>query len=97
MSAFQQSLAGFRGFAADLGQIQVGQLAVGDELLACDIHWACFSAMLDPMPQDVNPMPGWLRPAYAWLPDELLPHRHAILLEHRDHVFAHHLGLPLDY
>jgi len=70
---------------------------VGSQLTACDIHWACFSAMLDPLPADVNPMPDWLRPAYAWLGPKLEDHKHQILLDHRDTMFARHLGLPLDY
>ncbi len=70
---------------------------VGNALTACDIHWACFSALFDPLPQEVNPMPDWLRPSYAYLGPVLEQHKHQILLDHRDLVFERHLGLPLDY
>ena len=70
---------------------------VGEGVTACDIHWACFSALLDPLPHDVNPMPAWLRAAYSYLGPVLEEHKHDILLEHRDMMFERHLGLPLDY
>ena len=70
---------------------------VGDSLSACDIHWACFSALLEPLPHEVNPMPDWLRLSYAWLGPVLERHSHQILLEHRNTMFERHLGLPLDY
>ena len=70
---------------------------VGDSVTACDIHWACFSALLDPMPHEVNPMPDWLRVSYSYLGPVLEQHKHPLLLEHRDHMFQAHLGLPLDY
>ena len=70
---------------------------VGHGVTACDIHWACFSALLDPLPHAVNPMPGWLRASYGYLGPVLEAHKHPILLDHRDHMFERHLGLPLDY
>ncbi len=70
---------------------------VGAEVSACDIHWACFSALLEPLPDDVNPMPGWLRVSYSYLGEEVEAHKHPILLEHRNRMFERHLGLPLDY
>ena len=70
---------------------------VGDGVTACDIHWACFSALLDPLPHEVNPMPDWLRVSYSYLGPVLEPHRHPILIEHRDHMFDAHLRLPLDF
>ena len=70
---------------------------VGDSITACDIHWACFSALLDPLPHDVNPMPDWLRPSYSYIGPVLEQHKHQILLDHRDIMFERHIGLPLDY
>lgn len=70
---------------------------VGDAVTACDIHWACFSALLEPMPHEVNPMPDWLRVSYSYLGPVLEHHKHPILLEHRDNMFEQHLGLPLDF
>jgi len=70
---------------------------VGETPTACDIHWACFSALFDPLPHEVNPMPDWLRLSYGWLGPVLESHKHQILLDHRDMMFERHLGLPLDY
>jgi glutathione S-transferase len=70
---------------------------VGNSVSACDIHWACFSALLDPMPHEVNPMPDWLRVSYSYLGPVLENHKHPILIEHRDNMFARHLQLPLDF
>jgi glutathione S-transferase len=70
---------------------------IGDSVTACDIHWACFSALLEPLPHEVNPMPDWLRVSYSYLGPGLESHKHPILLAHRDHMFAEHLGLPLEF
>ena len=70
---------------------------MADGLTACVIHWPCFSALLEPLPQEVNPMPDWLRSVYSNLGPVVEPHKHPILIEHRDRVFARHLPLPLDY
>ena len=70
---------------------------VGDRVTACDIHWACFSALLEPMPHELNPMPDWLRVSYSYLGPVLEHHKHQILLDHRDYLFSEHLGLPLDF
>jgi glutathione S-transferase len=70
---------------------------VGDSATACDIHWACFSALYDPLPHEVNPMPDWLRVSYSYLGPVLERHRHPILIEHRDIMFERHLKLPLDF
>lgn len=69
---------------------------VGDAVTACDIQWACFSAMLVPLPHKVNPMPEWLRFSYGHLGD-IDPSDYPILLAHRDLMFEQHLGLPLDF
>tara|TARA_B100001093_G_scaffold180166_1_gene172753 strand:+ start:842 stop:1636 length:795 start_codon:yes stop_codon:yes gene_type:complete len=69
---------------------------VGDRLTSCDIHWACFSNMLLPLPERVNPMPEWLRLSYADIGFIKLSDFEE-LLEHRDMVFEKHLKLPLDF
>jgi len=69
---------------------------VGERLTSCDIHWACFSNMLLPLPAKVNPMPEWLRISYANIGLIKLSDFEE-LLEHRDMVFEKHLKLPLDF
>ncbi len=70
---------------------------VGNAVTACDLHWAAFSALLDPLPHEQNPMPNWLRARYSYIGDTIARHKHEILLEHRDHVFREHLSLPLRF
>ncbi len=70
---------------------------VGDNLTACDLYWACFAAMLEPLPEAVNPMPGFLRRAYATAGSEIDAAKAPILFEHRDFIYTTHLTLPLDY
>jgi glutathione S-transferase len=73
---------------------------VGDRLTACDLHWACFAALLDPLPEEVNPMPDWARHLYAAATQEVTAAKAPILFEHRDFIYAicaTHLTLPLDY
>ena len=69
---------------------------MGEGLSSCDIHWACFSNMLLPLPAEVNPMPEWLRISYADIGSLKLTDFEE-LLEHRDMVFEKHLKLPLDF
>ena len=78
-------------------QISLGShYFVGESLSSCDIHWACFSNMLLPLPEEVNPMPEWLRLSYADIGLIKLSD-YEELLEHRDMVFEKHLNLPLDF
>ncbi len=67
---------------------------VGDEFTAADLYWACFSQLVAPMAEDVNPMPLRLRVAYE-APEAMVID--PILLAHRDKMYARHLSLPLDF
>lgn len=70
---------------------------VGDAVTACDIYWAVFSSMLEPLPQAVNPMPGWMRRVYETVGATIAAAADPILIEHRDLIYDRHLGLPLDF
>jgi hypothetical protein len=70
---------------------------VGDWLIACDLYRACFAALLEPLPEEVNPMPGFLRRMYAMAGEEISAAKNPILFEHRDFIYATHLTLPLDF
>ena len=70
---------------------------VGDSIAACDIHWACFSQLLVPLPAAVNPMPDYLRQVYGAISEVERSALDPILLRHRDMIFDKHLGLPLDF
>jgi glutathione S-transferase len=71
---------------------------VGETMTAADIYWACFAALLEPLPQELCAMPERLRQNYANVDTEVraqvdIPR----LLAHRDFVYANHLATPLDF
>jgi len=70
---------------------------LGSQLSALDIYWACFSMLLRPLPAEVNPMPDWLRPIYTNCDPQILAALDPALIEHRDRIYAEHIGLPLDF
>lgn len=70
---------------------------VGSGITACDIYWAVFSMALEPLPHEVNPMPDWMRIGYDMIGPVIAAAKDPILLEHRDYIYAEHLGLPLDF
>ena len=86
------------GLAAQLRQQhRLGsQYLVADTLSALDIYWATFCGMLDPLPQELNPMPTGLRGLYT-APADIVEHIDTLLLDHRDMMYQQHLSLPLDY
>jgi len=70
---------------------------VGSRVLACDVHWACFSLLVDRLPPEQCPLPEALRDMFASMTDEVRAALDPVLIEHRDHVWREHIGLPLDY
>jgi glutathione S-transferase len=70
---------------------------VGERLSATDVHFATLFGMVDPLPHELNPMPGPLRSFYSSGEPHL---RAAITLElqqHRDFIYQNHLRLPMDF
>ena len=67
---------------------------VGDEFTAADLYWACFSQLVAPMAEDLNPMPKRLRGPYT-APETLFID--PILLEHRSKMYERYLSLPLEF
>jgi hypothetical protein len=79
-------------------QRQLGsRYLLGDSLTALDIYWACFAALLLPMPDERCPMPAMLRAGYTVTDPETLEAADPILLEHRDFIYETHLELPLRF
>lgn len=70
---------------------------VGDRPSAVDLYWACFSQMVGPLPPEVNPIPEAVLSVYTQMPPEVSAALDPILFEHRDRIYAQHIGLPLDY
>ncbi len=92
---------------ADILRMLAGQLErqresespylVGDRLTAADLYWACFSNMVAPLPPQDAPMPEAIRQGYAALAPEVEAALDNALLRHRDFIYSHHIGLPLDF
>ncbi|MCZ6710161.1 MAG: glutathione binding-like protein [Gammaproteobacteria bacterium] len=70
---------------------------VGDSLTAVDIYWVFFSQLLRPFPDDICPMPGFLRKSYEMLEPLLDMPPAEILFAHRDRVLQRHIRLPLSF
>lgn len=70
---------------------------VGDTITACDIYWAVFSSMLEPLPPAVNAMPAWMRRVYETVGATVAAVADPILIEHRNLIYRRHLSLPLDF
>jgi glutathione S-transferase len=70
---------------------------VGDRLSACDLHWAAFSQMVQPLTQAECPFPPGMRDMYDTMPPEVRAAGDPILIEHRDRIFARHIGLPMEF
>lgn len=70
---------------------------VGDRLSACDVHWACFSLLIQRLALEHCAMPAHLQDLFATMPPQMRAAIDPILIEHRDHIWERHIGLPLDY
>lgn len=70
---------------------------VGDRLGVVDLTWATFSNLVEPLPDELNPMPGGMRRSYHCDDPVVRAALDPVLLAHRDRIFAEHIGLPLDF
>jgi hypothetical protein len=70
---------------------------VGDRLSTCDVHWACFSLLIQRLAPEQCPMSAHLGDLFAAMPPEMRAAIDPILIEHRDRIWERHIGLPLDY
>lgn len=92
---------------ADIMGTLAGQLArqqlsgspylVGGRLTACDLHWACFSNMIAPLPPEDSPMPAAVRAGWSAPNSTINAALDPVLLKHRDFIYRRHIGLPLDF
>lgn len=79
------------------------QKAIGSEYLvgagftAADLYWACFSQLIAPMDQSMNPMPGLIRGFYTATEPRIVDAIDPMLLSHRDMIYEMHLSLPLEF
>lgn len=70
---------------------------VGDSLTAADIYWACFAAIVKPLPNELCPIPDMIRAWYEKPHPALDEASDPILFEHREFIYQNHLELPLDF
>ncbi|MEJ2130640.1 MAG: hypothetical protein P8Y95_03240, partial [Gammaproteobacteria bacterium] len=68
---------------------------VGESLSAADVYWACFCALLRPLPDALCPMLEIIRESYCIYDDEVDAALSPRLLEHRDFVYETYLELPV--
>jgi glutathione S-transferase len=69
---------------------------VGTCVTAADIYWACFSIMVQPLPDEWCPMSPALRQSRTPVHPGIIAARNPLLIEHRNHMFQRFLG-PLEF
>lgn len=83
--------------ASQLGQQRAAgkRHLIGDALSALDIYWATFAALVSPLPDELCPMPDYLRQSYGNVDEHVAAAVVPELLEHRDFVYREYLELPV--
>jgi glutathione S-transferase len=69
---------------------------IGNGLTALDIYWACFVALIKPLPNELCPMPPDFRTLYTNTDPVVAAAAAPILFEHRDFIYKNFLELPVD-
>ena len=69
---------------------------VGDALSALDIYWTAFANLLDPLPNEQNPMPEGLRRGFTATDPVVKAALDPILLEHRSRIFRQYFRNPME-
>jgi len=70
---------------------------VGDRLSACDVHWACFSILVEPLPVEDCFAAEQMLQMFSAKSKAVAAALDPILVEHRDRIWRDHIGLPVDY
>jgi glutathione S-transferase len=69
---------------------------IGDRLSALDIYWAVFAALIEPLPDNLCPMPSEFRRRYLCDDAKVRGATTPQLLAHRDFIYHEYLELPVD-
>jgi glutathione S-transferase len=69
---------------------------IGDRLSALDIYWAAFAALIEPLPDNLCPMPPEFRRRYYCEDAAIRAASTPQLLAHRDFIYHEYLELPVD-
>jgi glutathione S-transferase len=69
---------------------------IGDQLSALDIYWACFAALIQPLPDELCRMSPGFRRMYVCTDATVMAATSPRLLAHRDFIYHDYLELPVD-
>lgn len=69
---------------------------IGDPLSALDIYWSCFAALLQPLADNLCPMPENFRRMYDCKDPVVMGAAAPELFAHRDFIYREFLELPVD-
>jgi len=75
---------------------QGSRFLIGDRLSALDIYWAVFAALIEPLPDNLCPMPSEFRRRYLCEDPLVRSATTPQLLAHRDFTYHQYLELPVD-
>lgn len=78
-------------------QSRGSRFLVGDRLSLCDVHWACFSVLVKALAPDACPAMARHPDPIDHLGEHVRGAVDPILIDHRDHIWRHVIGLPLDF
>jgi glutathione S-transferase len=70
---------------------------VGDRLSGCDVHWACFSILVEPLAVEDCFAAEQMLTMFSGKSEAVAAALDPILIEHRDRIWREHIGLPIDY
>ncbi len=68
---------------------------IADRLSALDIYWAVFAALIAPLPEELCPMPAYLRQSYGSVDSAVRDATSPALVRHRDFIYDEYLELPV--
>src|SRR5690606_29187751 len=70
---------------------------VGTQLSALDLYWVAFASLLEPLPDELCPMPPVWREAFRNRDPQIAAALDPALLEHRDRIAREAFRLPLAF
>jgi hypothetical protein len=77
-------------------QSRGSRFLVGSRLSALDIYWAVFAALIEPLPENLCPMPPEIRRRYNCDDPVVRAATTPQLIAHRDFIYHEYLELPVD-
>jgi glutathione S-transferase len=75
---------------------RASRFLVGDALSALDIYWACFAALIEPLPDELCRITPAFRAMYHCTDPAVTRAASPELFAHRDFIYREYLELPVD-